>query len=81
MWDRVPDHLKCIPTINNYCKALPGAAHPEMNQPQVCLTGSKQPREDSSLSLFCLGPGAMSEMCAGQGEDLFSVVRAEGSPH
>ena len=61
--------FEIIPTINNYYKPLPHEVDPEMNQPQVCLTGSKQPLEDSSLSLFCLGPGAMSEMCAGQGEE------------
>ena len=39
VWDRVPDHLKCIPTINNYCKALPGAAHPEIS-PRFVLLGA-----------------------------------------
>lgn len=59
-----------FPQINSYCMPLPGAGDPEMNQPQLYLPGSKQPIEESSLSLFRLGPGAVSGMCAGQGEEV-----------
>lgn len=60
--------FEIIPTINNYYKPLPRAADSERNQPQgLSYWGQTASRTFTFIVLF--GARAMSEMCAGQGEE------------